>query len=116
MLDIAGCIPGSINHPSNRFWAATSIALFGWVITVRVRRKGERQTYRRWIDVKVFNYNYSEDTKETSREKNSRLGRDAFPSDGQEECHSCGHVIPHGHDTVIPNVGTSARSEDTGGE
>jgi hypothetical protein len=107
-------IPVSVSHPSNRFWAATSIALFGWVVTVRIRRKGERQTYRRWAKVDVFNYNYSDEAKKVSREKNDVLGRDAFPSDGQEECASCGQSVPHGHEARIPATdGGNTRQEAT---
>lgn len=101
-MSVRDSIPASISHPSNRFWAATSIALFGWVVTIRIRRKGERQTYRRWATIDVFNYNYSEEAKEISREKNDILGREAFPSDGRVECHSCGQDVPHGQKKVIP--------------
>jgi hypothetical protein len=94
-------IPGSISHPSNRFWAATSLALLGWVVTIRVRRRGERQTYRRWIKIDVFNYNYTAEAKAASNEKNDVLSHDPFPSGGQEECHSCGQTIPHGHESSI---------------
>lgn len=95
-------IPISISHPSNRFWAATSIAGFGWVVTIRIRRKGERQRYRRWVNLEIFNYNYSEEAKAASREKNEILGRPAFPNDGRNECYQCGQEEPHGHEDKIP--------------
>lgn len=105
--------PISISHPSNRFWAATSVGLFGWVVTVRVRRPGERQTYRRWLKLSVFNYNYSEEAKETNRKKNNVLGRSAFPNDGREECASCGQVVPHGEESLIPDRSSGEKqSED----
>lgn len=94
-----------ISHPSNRFWAATSISFRGWVLTVRKRRKGERQTYRRWLNVEVFNYNYSEEAKRASREGNATLGREAFPGDGRKDCHNCGQPIPHGEEEQISSVG-----------
>lgn len=111
MTEIAAAImnrlPISIGHPSNRFWAATSISTFGWVLTIRIRRKGERQTYRRWVTIDVFNYNYSDEAKAINREKNEVLGRNAFPADGQEQCHSCGQTIPHGHGDAIRTDGGS---------
>lgn len=85
----------SIGHPSNRFWAATALSWGGWVVTIRVRRKGERQQYRRWLKIDVFNYNYSEEAVAASREKNEILGRNAFPKDGREECYACGQTYPN---------------------
>lgn len=105
----------SISHPSNRFWAATSISGFGWVLTIRVRRKGERQRYRRWLKVELFNYNYSDEAKQASREGNEILGRTAFPSDGQEECYNCGQTIHHCHEAPIPSDVAPADDKQTTG-
>ena len=104
--------PISISHPSNRFWAATSIALFGWVLTVRIRREGERQTYRRWALIEVFNYNYSAEAKAASREKARAIDWGEFPSDGREECYSCGQDVPHGQEQVIPAAGEGSSDDD----
>lgn len=103
----------NVSHPSNRFWAATSISLAGWVVTARIRRKGERQTYRRWFKIDVFNYNYSDEARRASREKNAILDRRAFPKDGREECCSCGQTIPHGQEKLLvqPDGGTDQRED-----
>lgn len=93
-----------IHYPSNRFWAALSIPVRGWVLTIRVRREGERQRYRRWVQIDVFNYNYSEEALESSREGNEILGEKAWPKEGQRQCSSCGQEIPHGHERCLDEV------------
>lgn len=71
-------------------------------MTIRIRRKDHRQKYRRWMKIELYNYNYSEEAKQESRESNAILGNEAFPNDGQPECYSCGQTIPHDQEETIP--------------
>lgn len=51
----------------NANWWGRQFSVRGWVLHVRIRRKGRRQTYREWLTVKLYNYNYSEEAREKSR-------------------------------------------------
>ena len=52
----------------NANWWGRQFSFRGWMLQVRVRRKGRRQTHRQWLKVQLYNYNYSEEAREKSRE------------------------------------------------
>lgn len=83
------------NNCGNANWWCRAVSFFGWRVAIRVRRKEKRQKYRKWLDIKVFNYNYSEKAKQEINESNASLGKEVWPTE-DEECHNCGQKMEVG--------------------
>jgi len=67
----------------NAFWKGIGLSARGWRVEIRIRRKGHRAGYRRWMKIDVFNYDYQStpsDTDPPMPNEPTTCGR----------CHNCG--------------------------
>jgi len=58
----------NLKDVGNRNFWGRALSVGGWVLHVRVRRKESRPVNRRWLKVDLYNYNYSEEARERSRD------------------------------------------------
>ena len=102
-------IPGK--DIGNANWWGRQFGALGWMAQVRIRRKERRQTHREWFKAAVYNYNYSDEAKEKSREQRSLL-TDADRDDDLVTDGGTDEIVPEDFDLEAAKNAHSTTSPD----